>query len=88
MLRACSSGDRLPGRQEIAVRLALGAGRARLARQFLTETLVLAALGGTAGLLIAPWAAGLLVASQADRVAIDPSLDMRVFLFGLGTSHS
>ena len=50
--------------KEIAVRLALGARRSRLTRQLLTETLVLAALGGTAGLLIAPWAARLLVASQ------------------------
>jgi predicted permease len=69
--------------KEIAVRLALGAGRASLIRQFLTETLVLAALGATAGLLIAPWAAGLLVASQPRLIDIDPSLDMRVFLFGL-----
>ena len=72
--------------REIAVRLALGAGRSRLARQFLTETLLLTALGGTAGLLLAPWAAGLLVASQGDRLGIDPSLDMRVLFFGLAIS--
>ena len=70
--------------KEIAVRLALGARRSSLVRQFLTETLVLAAAGGTAGLLIAPWAAGLLLASQPGVSDIDPSLDMRVFLFGLG----
>ena len=63
--------------KEIAVRLALGARRSRLTRQFLTETLVLAALGGTAGLLMAPWAARLLVASQPHPLGIDASLDMR-----------
>jgi predicted permease len=72
--------------KEIAVRLALGARRSRLTRQFLTETLVLAALGGTAGLLVAPWAARLLIASQPYRLGIDASLDMRVFLFGLAVS--
>jgi predicted permease len=72
--------------KEIAVRLALGARRSRLARQFLTETLVLAALGGTAGLLVAPWAARLLVASQPYRLGIDASLDMRMFIFGLTVS--
>lgn len=69
--------------KEIAVRLALGARRSSLTRQFLTETLVLSALGGTAGLVMAPWVAGLLIASQRSLVDIDASLDMRVFLFGL-----
>ena len=75
--------------KEIAVRLALGARRSPLVRQFLTETLVLAALGGTAGLLIAPWAAGLLVASQPYQLGLDATgLDMRVFLFGLAVCHA
>ena len=78
---------RSAGREkEIAVRLALGAGRATLIRQFLTETLVLAAIGGAAGLLVAPWAAGLLVASQPDVLDIDTHIDMRVFLFGLSAA--
>jgi predicted permease len=69
--------------KEIAVRLALGARRSHLIRQCLAETLVLAALGGTAGLLMAPWAVGLLVASQPYQQGLDASVDMRVFMFGI-----
>lgn len=69
--------------KEIAVRLALGARRSHLIRQCLTETLVLAALGGTAGLLMAPWAVDLLVASQPYQLGLDATVDMGVFMFGL-----
>ena len=72
--------------KEIAIRLSLGASRSRLTRQLLTEGMVLAALGGSAGLLIAPWAARLLAASQPRTFDIDASLDPGILAFGLVVS--
>jgi predicted permease len=72
--------------REIAVRLAIGASRAHLVWQLVTETLVLAAFGAAAGLLVAPSAAALLISSQSDRFSIESALDVRVFLFGLAVA--
>lgn len=72
--------------KEIALRLALGARRSRLTRQLLAEGLTLATLGGTAGLLLAPWTTRMLIAAQPRRLEIDPSLDWRVLLFGIAAT--
>jgi putative ABC transport system permease protein len=82
LARAASRG------REIAVRTALGATRARIARQLLTESLLLSILGGAAGFLLSVWGVEAIIKlspATVPRLA-ETSIDGRVFLFALGVS--
>src|SRR5256714_907294 len=72
-------------RKEMGIRRALGATGWRLARQLLTESLLLVTAGGAAGLLLAPWLVSLLIKAQARLSGvpdvIGENLDGRVLLF-------
>jgi len=73
---------------EMAVRASMGAGRYRLVRQMLTESLILAMIGGAAALLLAWWAIGLLraiIPGNIPRVE-HLSIDLPVVVFSLGAA--
>jgi predicted permease len=75
-------------RKEIAIRVALGAGRHRLLRQFLTESVLLSVIGGTVGLVLAyEGLQGLIAWLPADLPRISEiHVDARVLAFGFGLS--
>jgi predicted permease len=94
LLIACSSvaslliAKGLTRRRELAVRVALGAGRGRIVRQLLTESLLLALLGGVSGTLLATAGVQAWIPTLAKELprATEIGLDHRVMLFALGAS--
>jgi putative ABC transport system permease protein len=73
--------------REFAVRAALGAGRWRIVRQVLTESLLIALLGGCAGIALAYWGVGFIRAASPYQIPrVDEiSVDSRAFIFALMT---
>src|SRR5688500_8768678 len=76
--------------REVGLRTALGAGRGRLIRQMLTESLVLAVVGGIGGLVVAAWCHRGLLALVADRIPVprldQVALDLPVIAFTMVTA--
>ena len=75
-------------RKEMAVRAAIGAGRGRIIRQLLTESLLLALFGGGIGLLLGGWGVRVILAFSPPNIPRldEATLDGRVFLFSLFVS--
>jgi predicted permease len=76
-------------RKEIAIRLAMGAGRIRLVRQLLTESILLSALGGVLGLVLAGWIINLLLSFRPPidfPLTMEINVDWRVVLFSVAIS--
>src|SRR4029079_1577037 len=76
-------------RPEVALRLALGASRARIVRQLFAESLVLSGLAAMAGTALAFWGRGLIVALRQwslSPVVLDQTIDARVLAFTIAVS--
>jgi predicted permease len=76
--------------KEMAIRSAMGAGRWRIARQLLTESVLLALIGGTVGMLVAQWGIKLILYISPDALprSKEVGLDWRVLAFTIGLSFA
>jgi predicted permease len=75
--------------RELSIRVSLGAGRSRLIRQLLTESILLSLIGGGLGIVIAYWTAAFIVHFVPDghvNIVLDLHLDVRVLLFTVAVS--
>jgi putative ABC transport system permease protein len=81
-LLLCRSAAR---RKEMAIRAAIGAGRGRIVRQLLTESVLLSALGGAIGLLLGAWGVHVILGFTPPNIPRlnETTLDGRVFFFSL-----
>jgi predicted permease len=73
-------------RAEISLRMALGASRWRIVRQLLTESMLLAAIGGVCGVLLAQWGVTILVNLVAKESPLNTTPDATVLAFTIGVS--
>src|SRR5262249_51627712 len=75
-------------RREVAIRVSVGAGRGAIVRQLLIESLLLASLGGVAGIIVARWCLGVLVRLAPPKLlAIDGiAIDRPMLLYTLALS--
>jgi predicted permease len=75
--------------REIALRQVMGAGRGRLVRQLMTESLLLSTIGGIAGIVVASWTLGAIVSAIPESIGangLKPQLDDRVLIFAVALS--